>query len=254
MHIDFVTLKYNKCFLRSEAQKFMKRLYAFKTIKQILGLIDKSAGYSDAEKRRALDLALENNFVTSLTSLVVTGQEDPVVIGTRKPSHDERRHWTPSFVSGQRPVSLPDDDGVGPTFTSISFPSYANGPRFRDWYLSRRRGGKPTKRLTTTTTSPAPRVSTDRCKLVLYASTYHRGQTVEITGDVTDLGSLNFSDKLASLKVEGSCRWKIFQGKSQITSNKHLIFVNCQDKTIKDRARYSVAISPTSAHQVWDLY
>merc|ERR1712110_826873 len=197
---------------------FMKRLYAFKTIKQILGLIDKSAGYSDAERRGGPDLALENNFVTSLTSLVVTGQEDPVVIGTRKPSHDGRRHWTPSSVSGHWPVSLPDEDGVGATSISFSFPS--NGPISGGRFPGRRRGGRPIKRLTTTTTSPAPRVSAGGCKLVLYASTYHRGQTVEITGDVTDLGSLNFSDKLASLKVEGSCRWKIFQGQDYQGSSK----------------------------------
>ena len=142
------------------------------------------------------------------------------MIGTRKPSHDERRHSTPSFVSSQWSGSLPDDDGVGAT--SLTFSSYdirrISGGRFP----GRRRGGRPTKRLTTTTTSPAPRVSADGCKLVLYASTYHRGQTVKITGDVTDLDSLNFSDKLASLKVEGSCRWKIFQGESRITSNKNL--------------------------------
>ena len=208
--------------LRSEAQKFMKRLYAFKTIKQILGLIDKSAGYSDVEKRRALDLALENNFVTSLTSLVVTGQEDPIVIATREPSQDERRHQTPS-VSSQWPVVLPDD-GVGGTSISINFPSISNGNGVLGgsavFYNDKISGSsfpgikrrRPTKRLTTTTTTPAPRASVSGCKLVLFASTYYRGQTVEITGDVTDLSSLNFGDKLVSLKVEGSCRWEIFQG------------------------------------------
>ena len=81
----------------------MKRLYAFKTIKQILGLIDKSAGYSDAEKRRALDLALENNFVTSLTSLVVTGQEDPVVIGTRKKiQHTSPVAWSSKMANSAK--------------------------------------------------------------------------------------------------------------------------------------------------------
>ena len=199
---------------RSEAQKFMKRLYAFKTIKQILGLIDKSAGYSDVEKRRALDLALENNFVTSLTSLVVTGQEDPIVVATREPSHDERRHRTPS-VSSQLPVYRPDIDGVGPTSVSFSFPNHGSisGSIRRDIGGSGRSGQQ--EWTTTTTTQSAPPTSVGGCKLVLYSSTYYRGQAVEIMGDVTDLSSLNFGDKLASLKVEGSCRWEIFQGKSQ---------------------------------------
>ena len=206
----------------------MKRLYAFKTIQQILRLIDKSAGYSDMEKRRALDLALENNFVTSLTSLVVTGQEDPKVVATSEPSHDERRHQTPS-VSSQWPVALPDDqtfnryqtynynppsvdnDGVGATSITLSF---LNRPGFSRKFPGKR-GRRPTKRLTTTTTTPAPHTSVSGCKLVLYASTYYRGQAVEIMEDITDLSSLNFADKLVSLKVEGSCRWEIFQGKSQ---------------------------------------
>ena len=66
---------------------------------------------------------------------------------------------------------------------------------------------------TTTTITPEPNVS--GCKLLLYASTYLRGQVVEITGHVRDLSSLDFGDKLASLKVEGVCRWEIFQGESQ---------------------------------------
>ena len=208
----------------------MKRLYAFKTIQQILRLIDKSAGYSDMEKRRALDLALENNFVTSLTSLVVTGQEDPVVVATsRELSHDERRHQTPTLTSGHWPVALPDD-GVGGTSISINFASIPNNGNGifggKGVFLSDKISGlsgssfpgikrrRPTKRLTTTTT-PAPRASVSGCKVVVYASTYYRGQAVEIMGDVRDLRSLSFSDKLASLKVEGSCRWEIFQGKSQ---------------------------------------
>ena len=46
-------------------------------------------------------------------------------------------------------------------------------------------------------------------------NTQLRGQVVEITGHVSDLSSLDFGDKLASLKVEGVCRWEIFQGESQ---------------------------------------
>ena len=196
----------------------MKRLYAFKTIKQILGLIDKNAGYSDVEKRRALHLALENNFVTSLTSLVVLGQEGPRVVSTREHSYNTKRNWGPSFSSG--PTSLPDDDGVGATSISFSFPGLGRqGGGARGGVIKRVAGiGRTTTRVTTTTTiSPAPSVS--GCKLLLYARTYLRGQTVEITGHVTDLASLNFGDKLVSLKVEGGCRWEIFQGESQTSDN-----------------------------------
>ena len=208
---------------RSEAQKFMKRLYAFKTIKQILGLIDKNAGYSDLEKRRALHLALENNFVTSLTSLVVTGQEGPRVVATRKYSYDTRQDLGPSFSF---------EPAVGATSISFSSPVLkrrGEGLRRRGGGRARARGGgirgvagsgASNTRVTTTpatkttkTISPAP--SASGCKLLLYASTYLRGQVVEITGHVRDLASLDFGDKLTSLKVEGVCRWEIFQGESQ---------------------------------------
>merc|ERR1711971_761530 len=201
---------------RSEAQKFMKRLYAFKTIKQILGLIDKNAGYSDLEKRRALHLALENNFVTSLTSLVVTGQEGPRVVATRKHSFDTRQNMGPfSF-----------EPAVGATSISFSSPILkrrGEGLRRRGGGRGRARGGgirgvagsgaSRTRGTTTPTTTITPEPSVSGCKLLLYASTYLRGQVVEITGHVRDLSSLDFGDKLASLKVEGVCRWEIFQGR-----------------------------------------
>ena len=216
IYCDFIIISFVP---RSEAQKFMKRLYAFKTIKQILGLIDKNAGYSDLEKRRALHLALENNFVTSLTSLVVTGQEGPRVVATRKHSYDTRQNMGPfSF-----------EPAVGATSISFSSPILKRrGEGLRRQGGGRARGGgirgvagsgasrtrvTTTPATTTTTISPAPSVS--GCKLLLYASTYLRGQVVEITGHVRDLSSLDFGDKLASLKVEGVCRWEIFQGESQ---------------------------------------
>ena len=213
----------------------MKRLYAFKTIKQILGLIDKNTGYSDVEKRRALHLALENNFVTSLTSLVVTGQEGPRVVATRKHSHDARRNWGPSFLSG--PTSLPDDDGVGATsISSFSFPGLrrrgggSRGEGIRGLVGRGAGRGRTTTRVTTTTTKISPAPSDSGCKLLLYASTYLRGQEVEITGHVTDLASLDFGDKLVSLKVKGGCRWEIFQGESQISDNlmtKCILYLKC---------------------------
>ena len=201
----------------------MKRLYAFKTIKQILGAIDKNAGYSDAEKVRALDLALENNFVTSLTSLVVTGDDGPKVVATKTPSlGGKTQNWSPSF-------SIPYDDvDVGATSISLSFPSGImpfgrggrNGGRTRYSGLpdfkrpQTRLRPRTTTQATTTTTSPSSSVGGSGCKLVLFARTYLRGQTVEITDDIADLAALDFSDKLASLKVEGRCRWEIFPGKS----------------------------------------
>merc|ERR1711915_39703 len=57
----------------SREQSFMEKLYAFVTIKQLLKDEKPSA------RNRALNLALENNFVTEQTSLVVIDNQDSVV-------------------------------------------------------------------------------------------------------------------------------------------------------------------------------
>ena len=50
------------------------------------------------------------------------------------------------------------------------------------------------------------------CKLIMYSKTYFRGTVVEVTEDVANFGSLNFANKLVSLKVQGECGWEIFSG------------------------------------------
>ncbi|XP_012999369.1 inter-alpha-trypsin inhibitor heavy chain H4 isoform X3 [Cavia porcellus] len=73
---------------------FMERLWAYLTIQQLL---ENSVSASDAEskalKSRALNLSLNYNFVTPLTSMVVTkpeGQEQSQV--ANKPVEDDNRH------------------------------------------------------------------------------------------------------------------------------------------------------------------
>merc|ERR1719282_1776826 len=61
---------------------FLKNLHAFLNIKQILQSMKISTTETAKEelRKKALDLALKNNFVTELTSLVVTKpDEDPVI-------------------------------------------------------------------------------------------------------------------------------------------------------------------------------
>ena len=63
----------NIIIIRSEAQQFMKKLYAFKNIQQLVKLDTPSS------KTRAKELSLENNFVTDLTSLVIPSQREEEV-------------------------------------------------------------------------------------------------------------------------------------------------------------------------------
>merc|ERR1739844_555099 len=59
---------------RSIAQQFMQKLHAFLNIKQLIKKSD-----SESEKK-ALELALENNFVTDLTSLLVVRPYEPPTV------------------------------------------------------------------------------------------------------------------------------------------------------------------------------
>ena len=57
-----------------------------------------------------------------------------------------------------------------------------------------------------TTTTP----STTVCKVTLFSMTYFRGDSIELLGDERSLKSLNFDDKVASIRIEGNCCWKIY--------------------------------------------
>jgi len=72
---------------RSLAQDFMQKLHAFINIKQLIRKAGLEEGVEANElKEKALDLALENNFVTDLTSLVVIRpDEKPTVSSLENP-------------------------------------------------------------------------------------------------------------------------------------------------------------------------
>merc|ERR1712137_1094847 len=67
---------------KSESQNFLKKLYAFTNIKQLLNKIQVTSDEAEkaALEERAVSLALENNLVTDLTSLVVVKPDaEPVI-------------------------------------------------------------------------------------------------------------------------------------------------------------------------------
>jgi len=80
--VAFPSCHPTKTYPRSEAQQFLKKLFAFQTIKQLLKKIEISENeeYTKEMKARALKLSLDNNFVTKLTSLVVIKpNEEPII-------------------------------------------------------------------------------------------------------------------------------------------------------------------------------
>merc|ERR1719244_808123 len=78
---------------RSLAQDFMQKLHAFINIKQLIRKADLGEEKEKTEnKKEALMLALNNNFVTDLTSLVVVRpDEEPVVSSLKQPNRAEEK-------------------------------------------------------------------------------------------------------------------------------------------------------------------
>merc|ERR1711915_359063 len=84
---------------RSRTQNFMKKLHAFLNIKQ---LIKKP---NEENKEKALKLALENNFVTDITSLVVVRPDDKPTIASLEDPFTSPLHSLTTFSGGYGSLS-----------------------------------------------------------------------------------------------------------------------------------------------------
>jgi len=60
-----------------------------------------------------------------------------------------------------------------------------------------------------TTTTPCPKID---CKIELFSKTLFRGDKIEVTADMEELG--DFDNKVQSIKVSGTCSWKVFVDES----------------------------------------
>merc|ERR1712203_1176488 len=218
---------------KSKAQEFLQSLHAFLNIQQLL---------KKDKKAEALTLALENHFVTPVTSLVVVRpDEEDTLADVDDPTTDydypamyalsyaapaaaayQPQHSSSSFSNRASPhayhnskiapvlasyVLAYDDTGSG--FESFSYDSY-------DYYdyaaITSTTVGNILARTWATTTFAASTTSTssqpETCQLTLYSKTYNRGEELVILDDSADLGS--FSDIAISALVEGSCCWQLF--------------------------------------------
>jgi len=224
---------------KSEAQQFLKNLYAYINIKQIMEQIEleKDETEKSALTKKATDLALENNFVTDLTSLVVVKPENEPVIN--------------SLITGL----VAEDELQNPEFSARPYPSsafsaisYSSAPSLVQSYIGGGGGSRTSgsgsrnsirrkttisrgSRSTTTTFRSFPIVndydndsyddveeeiytstaSTCSGIITFYTKTYHRGEELELDEDTEELG--DFDNKAVSAVIEGSCCWQIFGGK-----------------------------------------
>ena len=227
---------------------------------------------SEGSKNEAKELALENNFVTDFTSLVVTKNENiikPIVApydnigyqlkdmsgiaaptslsiagfnfaGRARGGKGRSRGRSPySNTSSKVKMSLNtpwnyNHFAAGPTSGSFSFESNIQNSRSYPttttigsstgialneshiWFLNLNNLDFDSGYVYDDSESDDVYDDDDSpsrdCKLIMYRRTYFRGPAVEVTEDVDDLDSLNFSNKLVSLKVQGDCDWLIFSG------------------------------------------
>ena len=224
----------------SPSQSFIKKLYAFLTIKQALKKNDQ------ASQDKALKLALENNFVTKLTSLVVSKENqtketvEPVPVSIRRPNRPFYSYGpTPGIRSsgvsysmrntvmshsrhhGQPYMNAMPDyiDGV-PVMASVNM----HRPRHRHRHQGRpytnampdydfaHTSRVPTPTTTTATTSTMTTTTTtsnyENCKLSLFSKTYKRGVNKELTDTTSDLE--DFKDESVSAEVTGQCCWRVY--------------------------------------------
>jgi len=194
-------------------------------------------------EEEAIRLALKYNFVTDLTSLVIEENDEyinkgPIQIG-KKPASTYPGLRASGVAYSSYSYSAPVNNFFALSASKAAPPRRKfNRNRVAAGLAARRpsqpgprRGSRPqllpqsrpvqtttsaylytTTTTQYTTTSTQPPVTFGFCKMIMYDETYFRGQSIEITGDVSDFNddTFNFDNEIASLKIEGDCCWTLF--------------------------------------------
>eukprot|EP00090_Calanus_glacialis_P003392 TRINITY_DN12511_c0_g1_i1.p1 TRINITY_DN12511_c0_g1~~TRINITY_DN12511_c0_g1_i1.p1 ORF type:complete len:876 (+),score=214.06 TRINITY_DN12511_c0_g1_i1:35-2662(+) len=194
---------------RSLAQDFMQKLHAFINIKQLIKESNLASEESSNEpKEKALKLALENNFVTDLTSLVVIRpDEKPSISSLKQPSSSRGGNiayrYSAGAASGMRTRSRPslsfNIQALRPSLHSAVFSSIskASSPR-RNVYMPQPVIAQATTAsrplMTSTTVRPLRTSATTFPKTTLMNVTFETDdeadifgptETIECTGNLT---------------------------------------------------------------------
>merc|ERR1712001_545666 len=78
-----------------------------------------------------------------------------------------------------------------------------------DYYDSQSFSAATSTTTPTTTTTQCPKID---CKIELFSKTLFRGDKIEVSADMEELG--DFDNKVQSIKVSGTCSWKVFVDES----------------------------------------
>ena len=187
----------------------IKRYYAYLQIKQNIRLGKRTNSKDHLE--RAKNMSLANNFVTPLTSLVV-------VVDTPD---------TPTTTTTTITTTTPFSWGTV-TYPTVRHTYRANSPSrlrmkeqvYRFINNDSGRTNSPVRKpeiieIDETTDVEDP----DTCKITLYSEPLYTGESVTLKNDVTDLTEWDFVEKLVSVKVEGPCSWRIYQGEERTVTS-----------------------------------
>merc|ERR1711953_687538 len=189
-----------KVYPKSEAQSFLQKLFAFQHIKQLLKKRD--LAQSEEEKsemsKNATQLALDNNFVTSLTSLVVIKPDESPQVTEFVKNIEEvpfnfKKNVNRFQTFGIQPLSLSFSQSA-PTY------DYYDDINLESFVV------KHEKEEETTTSAP---VKCNNGTLTLYSKTYNRGQELQLAESDDDLRGENFSDKAVTALLTGDCCWEL---------------------------------------------
>ncbi len=216
---------------RSNHENFVERLWAFLSIKQYLrdGQTESQARRQElngdsqnpgprqkkSNKEMAVELALQYNFVTPLTSLLVL-RPDGKSTSNIKPVRSQSPPPPPRSFGPRRSRGRSQNRGnrsnlrafIGQRFGPL--PPQTGG-----------RGGGPAcqprlalnsgQRSTGVRRPKILKISSCSGKITLYSQTYRRGKkAVELDKNESDLSRLNYDNLLKSLEVDGNCCWGVY--------------------------------------------
>ena len=192
---------------RSMTQDFMQKLHAFINIKQLVKNSDPDS------KERALKLALQNNFVTDLTSLVVVRPDEaPTVSSLENVDQAEvQDRFSSHFIVGGGNAGVQNIQAVVADYDDYEYEVYTLEEESNSTSI-------PQSPLTTTI---APECTGN---LTLFSKTYLRGVNLTVTDKALDFSDLSFDNLSVSASVSGNCCWTIFtekdfSGKTRVLSS-----------------------------------
>ena len=132
---------------------------------------------------KGLELALKYNFVTDVTSLVITRPE----LGNVAPKNVEIVSLDKdgsSFADTSPNFSANNDDGVAIKGSSSDRAPLRKTPASSNKFVD------------------------GECKIKLFSKTYLRGEEMELSADAASLG--NFDKRTTSIEVRGRCCWTLY--------------------------------------------